>query len=222
MIVYGEGGTGKSQVIQTVTTFRVWNVPHLLLKSAYTGIAALLVHGKSTHYIGQLSVGHSTDAISQETRQKLQRIWKDVGYLVIDEYSMLSKSFIACLSRAISLAATGNENRSFGGISVILCSDLHQFPPVATSQSEALYYGSTTQHSTDSRLGRGIYEEFQTVVILRQQYRVIDPTWNDFLRNLRYGRVREEDIETLQKLVINHPNVEKTDFDKDPWVLVTP
>ena len=183
MIIHGEGGTGKSQVIQTVTeNFKAWGVPHLLLKSAYTGIAASLVNGKTTHFIGQLSIGKK-DVISDETKQRLQRIWKDVAYLVIDEYSMLSKTFLARLSCAISMAVTGRETQIFGGINVILCGDLHQFPPVA-SQGDALFYPPRPKDSQDSQLGWEIYQQFKTVVALTQQYRVADPEWNDFLRHL--------------------------------------
>jgi hypothetical protein len=224
MICYGEGGTGKSQVIQTTTeTFDVSSVPHLLLKSAYTGIAASLVKGKTTHFIGQLSIRNNV-MISDETKQRLRQIWKDVAYLVIDEFSMLSKTFLARLSRAISIAITGTDNCTFGGISVVLCGDLHQFPPVA-SQNDALFYPSKERDTLESRTGRAIYEEFQTVVILRQQYRVTDPVWNDFLQHLRYGLVQERHIDVLRKLVINTADCPETKFDEEPWKsapLVTP
>ncbi|KAI0728096.1 hypothetical protein C8Q72DRAFT_780541, partial [Fomitopsis betulina] len=50
MIMVGEGGTGKSRVIQTVTQyFKVRQAEDLLQKAAYTGIAASLIDGKTTH-----------------------------------------------------------------------------------------------------------------------------------------------------------------------------
>ncbi|KAI5892664.1 uncharacterized protein SCHCODRAFT_02456706, partial [Schizophyllum commune H4-8] len=50
MLLYGEGGTGKSRVVQTITElFRAKGVPHLILKGAYTGIAASLIDGKTLH-----------------------------------------------------------------------------------------------------------------------------------------------------------------------------
>ncbi|KAL1709620.1 hypothetical protein EV121DRAFT_172280, partial [Schizophyllum commune] len=50
MIVYGEGGTGKSRVIQTVTNlFKERRRPYLLIKGAYTGVAASLIDGKTLH-----------------------------------------------------------------------------------------------------------------------------------------------------------------------------
>ncbi|OBZ68218.1 hypothetical protein A0H81_11694 [Grifola frondosa] len=47
MLVFGEGGTGKSCVIQTSTEeFKHLRVIHMLLKTAYTGIAASVVNGE--------------------------------------------------------------------------------------------------------------------------------------------------------------------------------
>ncbi|KAJ3742588.1 hypothetical protein DFH05DRAFT_1372942, partial [Lentinula detonsa] len=49
MIVHGEGGTGKSRVIQTITQmFEKSGAASMLLKSAYTGIASL-IDGKTLH-----------------------------------------------------------------------------------------------------------------------------------------------------------------------------
>ncbi|RDX42770.1 hypothetical protein OH76DRAFT_1298156, partial [Lentinus brumalis] len=50
MVLYGEGGTGKSRVIQTVTqAFAQRGCAFMLVKAAYTGIAASLIDGKTTH-----------------------------------------------------------------------------------------------------------------------------------------------------------------------------
>ncbi|KAJ3729825.1 hypothetical protein C8R42DRAFT_549590, partial [Lentinula raphanica] len=50
MIIHGEGGTGKSRVIQTITKmFETKKASSMLLKSAYTGIAASLIDGKTLH-----------------------------------------------------------------------------------------------------------------------------------------------------------------------------
>ncbi|KAI0085326.1 hypothetical protein BDY19DRAFT_870126, partial [Irpex rosettiformis] len=50
MIIHGEGGTGKSQVIQTITEyFTSRRMSSLLMKGAYTGIAASLIEGHTLH-----------------------------------------------------------------------------------------------------------------------------------------------------------------------------
>ncbi|GAW02021.1 Vacuolar membrane-associated protein IML1 [Debaryomyces hansenii CBS767] [Lentinula edodes] len=60
MVLYGEGGTGKSCVIQTVTQyFEQHQAKHWLLKGAYTGVAASLIDGKTLHVIGNISVNRA-------------------------------------------------------------------------------------------------------------------------------------------------------------------
>lgn len=248
MILYGEGGTGKSRVIQTITElFAARGVSHMLVKAAYTGVAASLVGGKTTHVVAGLSLG-SKGGITDASKKKLQDFWREVHYLIIDEYSMLSKTFLATLSRNISIGMEGAKgfqpDHSFGGLSVILCGDLHQFPPVACGKREALYHPVDMKGSTDAQVGRQTYEEFRTVVILKEQMRVSDPTWRDFLVHLRYGRVESRHLKMLRTLLLKHsPSVEPpqlptfphadsptsvssaVDFSTEPWAgaaLITP
>ena len=72
MVFYGEGGTGKSRVIQTLTdTFEAKGAKDMLVKAAYTGVAASLVDGKTTHVIASISL-HSKGSIRDEAKKKLQ------------------------------------------------------------------------------------------------------------------------------------------------------
>jgi hypothetical protein len=228
MIMYGEGGTGKSRVIQTVTeTFVQKDVPYMLIKAAYTGIAASLIKGKTTYFIGQFSI-RAMLTMSDETKAKLQEIWRHASYLVIDEYSMISKMFLAHLSRNVAIGVAGSNgpsDHSFGGINVILCGDLHQFPPVATSIHEALFHPPDPSDSAESQLGYAIYQEFSTVVILKEQHRIKDAIWMDFLHHLRNGSVQDHHICMLKKQVIGSTEETLVDFDSPPWndaSLVTP
>ena len=230
-IIHGEGGTGKSRVIQTVTEqFVVRGARYMLIKSAYTGIAASIIEGKTTHTIAMINRHNQGKPLSEESKRKLQDFWRGYAYLIIDEMSMISKSFFALLSRIISIAkaTVGIDvpTDSFGGINVIICGDFHQFPPVAAPPYEALYYPANGGKDTsDALLGRAIYEEFTTVVILKEQIRCVDPIWHDFLQHLREGRVQERHVKLLQGLVLDHPDCPETDFSRAPWqtaALVTP
>jgi len=227
MILYGEGGTGKSRVIQTVTdAFEARGAKHILVKAAYTGVAASLVNGKTTHVIAGLSL-HSKGSVKDGAKKKLQEFWREVRYLVIDEYSMLSRSFLATLSRNIAIGLEGapyaRDGHSFGGLNVILCGDLHQFPPVACAKLEALYHPvNLTKDSDDAKIGRRIYEEFLTVVTLREQMRVTDQRWRNFLVRLRYGTVQRDDLTMLRTLLLQQSPI---DFSSPPWAdasLITP
>jgi hypothetical protein len=144
---------------------------------------------------------------------------------------MIAKSFLALLSKHISIgkesSESGSSGESFGGINVILCGDLHQFPPVATAPSEALYQPLTTWDSDQAKLGRQIYKEFGTVVILWEQMRVMDDIWHDFLHHLQHGHVQDHHIKMLRTLLITNQTSESVpvDFSTKPWKdarLVTP
>jgi len=231
MLIHGEPGTGKSKVIQTLTeNFVRRGAKSMLQKSAYTGIAASLIDGKTTHTIGLISP-RNDGRISAESRGKLQTMWKHAKYLIIDEVSMISKSFLAKLSRNISVGKMVEgetpSSHSFGGISVILCGDFFQFPPVACAPSEALYFPITSvqRNRENSLTGRTIFEEFTTVVTLKQQMRVTDPVWQDFLHHPRFGQVQECHVHMLRTLVLTNPDAIPTDFESNPWndaCLVTP
>jgi hypothetical protein len=222
MLIYGEGGTGKSVVIQTVSqAFATRGRPYLLLKASYTDIAASLIDGKTCHTIAQISISHCA-ALGPDAKKKLHNMWQHARYLIIDEYSMLSRPFLATLSKNITLATLlngfGLPDCSFGGINVILCGDLHQFPPVAVKDGDYLFHPiDLRSQDSDSALGRNIYEEFTTVVILREQKQTSDPGWCSFLRRLRSGEVKQNDTRMLRSLIVDRDPTKKVDFNSDPW-----
>ncbi|KAJ3559149.1 hypothetical protein NM688_g520 [Phlebia brevispora] len=230
MIIYGEGSTGKSKVIQTITAeFQRRGVRHLLVKAAYTGVAASLIDGKTCNVIAAIPVGGNTERMSQRMKDGLETFWKPRYYLIIDEYSMLGKTFLRLMSNRISIAKLGSgstdSDNFFGGMSVILCGDLHQFPLVANRPSEYLFHPNDLVRDSDhSKLRRKIYESFETVVILKEQMRVVDPVWNDMLHHLCKGEMQQSDIDMLHSLVLK-PGSPDVDFSKPPWnsaTLVTP
>ena len=71
MVLHGEGGTGKSKVIQTVTEFfNHRGVLHLLQKGAYTGIAASVIEGKTLHTMAKISL--KAQGLSDHSKQILE------------------------------------------------------------------------------------------------------------------------------------------------------
>jgi hypothetical protein len=231
MIIHGEGGTGKSKILQTITkAFKDRQCQCMLVKAAYTGVAASLIEGKTTHIIGGMS-GKSgrfstDDSITDETRSKLGRFWEHRHYLAVDEMSMIAKDFFALLARNISIGKGNSNGQSFGGVNVIILGDFHQFPPVARSNRDALYYPiDFEKDSLSSQIGRATYEEFTTVVVLREQKRISDPIWHDFLQHLRVGTVNKEHVKMLRSLILSKKDEPSLDFSSDPWreaPLITP
>lgn len=139
---------------------------------------------------------------------------------------MLSREFVAKLSRDVSVMMEGNEHETFGGLNVVLVGDFHQFPPVVGRQSAPLYWpADSLRDTTDEILGRKIYEQFTVVVRLKEQIRIRDPIWNDVLQHVRYGNCTQFHIDILRSLIITNPNCPETNYEEGPWknaTLITP
>jgi len=135
----------------------------------------------------------------------------------------------AKLSNVISRAKAHEESASdkpFGGVNVILVGDFHQFPPVAAKASAPLYCPCNAEKDSDyDVLGRKIYEQFDQVVRLKTQIRVMDADWLDLLQHVRYSDCSECHLSMLRKLILTHKDCPATDFSSPPWnkaLLVTP
>ncbi|KAJ8581402.1 hypothetical protein M405DRAFT_925298, partial [Rhizopogon salebrosus TDB-379] len=110
----------------------------------------------------------------------------------------------------------------FGGLSVILLRDFHQFPPVA-AQNHALY--SQNPRSARCQLGRNIYAQFNTVIKLHQQNRIRDTIWCDILQRARTGTCTDDDLQQIRSLVLMNETCIVPDFSCAPWsdaILITP
>ncbi|KAJ7784233.1 hypothetical protein B0H16DRAFT_1296328 [Mycena metata] len=100
---------------------------------------------------------------------------------------------------------------SFGALSMIVAGDFAQLPPMS---GPSLYSGKVTlqvsdatdQRSQNAVLGRILWHQFNTVVILRQNMRQQEKSESDdklrtALENMRYGACTERDIEFLESRV---------------------
>ena len=85
MILYGEGGTGKSKVIQTITSlFRQRGIEDILRKTSYTGIAASLIDGQTMHTLTGMSMkrkGKMSSESKSERTGSLARTKVNVDFI---------------------------------------------------------------------------------------------------------------------------------------------
>ncbi|SJL03172.1 uncharacterized protein ARMOST_06518 [Armillaria ostoyae] len=230
MQVQGQGGTGKTVLINAITeTFEYYRVEQKLAKTATSGVAASLIAGQTLHSWGGIPIHpgkdddwHMKGSKATEAKRKFNMIDKE--YLVIDECSMMTKDLLALTSQIIAKHRSHegrNGHEMFGGMSVILFGDFHQFPPVG-NPTAALYHSSIAGATARSIVGQAIYEHFTTVVTLVKQNRVEDTEWNSLLNRLRTGDCTEEDIEELQKLdILKCPDDNYSTFPWNSAILVT-
>ena len=153
-------------------------------------------------------------------------MWACKKYLIVDESSMLGKSFLAKFANKVNCErnSMGMDLEGWEDLNVILCGDFHQFLPVALHRKETLYIPTELNNTViQQRVGQQIYEAFETVILLKEQKRVHDEVWYQFLRRLCNGNVTQEDITMLRSLVSMPSNT--INFDEAPWrdvFLITP
>lgn len=140
--------------------------------------------------------------------------------------SMLTLDLLTLLSQVLGKVRVGtgalDSTVAFGGVNIMLMGDFHQFPPVGNPLA-ALYCEPSTRNT--SIVGKALYNQFQTLVILREQQRITDRVWNDILHRIRGGECTRDDLVEIRKLVLTEPDCEVPEFDHNPWdtaVLVTP
>ncbi|KAG8917647.1 hypothetical protein FRC01_002313, partial [Tulasnella sp. 417] len=225
MLVIGEAGTGKSRVIQAMTwVFEQRGLLHLLAKAGSTGVASNLIGGSTFHHLMVVPPVHPTDRNthppSESTKNKREQHLRNKRYVLGDEISMLPQEFISVASSAVGNAHAGltgsSSLRPFGGImNNIFFGDYHQFLPVR-HENTALY--KRTVPNAYAASGRGIMEQFTTVVLLTEQKRVpANSRWAQILSRARFGACNEEDIRFMKDLVLTNPSCAIPDFREPGW-----
>ena len=232
MIVHGQGGTGKSTLLNAIsTTFTECGASHLLAKTAMSGVAASVIGGQTLHTWAALPIRTPTSEkwITHPSKEIEKRRRKNMGtvlWLTIDEMSMLTTPLLLHLSKAAGVVRssinTVDPTIPFGGLNIILLGDFHQFPPVANRTRE-LYCSDPPKGACE--LGRALFEQFDTVIKLDEQIRIQDETWNNILQRSRTGDCTQTDIAEIRKLVLTNRECHIPDFSLPPWndtILVTP
>lgn len=207
MYLGGMAGTGKSQVIRAVTSFfqRMGSTDCVLLL-APTGTAAANIGGYTYHSAFGLNPHRSG---AQPLNKKSRELLALVRYIILDEVSMLSCGDMKNISEMLS-RVHHNQVDPFGGFNIIFAGDFAQLPPVG---GKALFdcevgFDGKSQLTQRAALGRMLWHQVTTVVILRENMRQIgmsaeDKQFRRALENMRYKACTDNDIRFLQTLIVN-------------------
>ena len=225
MYIGGMAGTGKSQVIKALTAFfNRRNESHRIVITAPTGTAAALVGGSTYHSI----LGINDKSASTISMAKLRTRLDGVNYMFVDEISMLSCHDMYNIS-AQPAKAFNEPNKPFGGLNMIFSGDFSQLPPVGGGESVSLYSGSIgtqiysglSHYGQESAIGKALWHQVTTVVILRENMRQKlqspeDAKFRKALENMRYKACTQEDIAYLRTRItgpgISRPKLAEKDF----------
>ena len=222
MCVPGCGGTGKSQLIRSITRyFQVTQRSKILRKLAPTSIAAAEIDGLTIHSF----LGESRKVSKTKQRRtfrpgdtKLENEWRHVKYLIIDEMSMVGLSLLARLNRVIKTAKHINSDVPFGGINVIFFGDYLQYSPVLDRPLYQTWMSTQqyTERQIDMQCAQNIISQINCVVELNQQIRTEDLRYLELLNRLRNGQSTIEDYQLLCTRVIGASGL-RLSLQQHPW-----
>ena len=203
MYLGGMGGTGKTQVIKALSCFFTQrNEAHRFVIVAPTGTAAALLGGSTYHSTFGINDKSGIGRIGQ-VKQKLE----GVEYVFFDEVSMLSARDMyrinLQLSRVFDVA-----HAPFGGLNLVFSGDFAQLPPAIGGEHVSLYSRTigaiaTDMKSQEEAIGKALWHQVTTVVILRENMRqkkqsAEDAKLRTCLENMRYKACTPDDIAFLR------------------------
>ncbi len=194
-ILLGEGGCGKSYIIDAVKYFaNMWH-PHdkkeRILCCAPTNMAAMGISGLTIHSL--FAISRKSDKSGMVKNSKNYLLLQDCDLLFIDEFSMLKTSMLYGINEGCTTVFS-TEN-AFGGLNVLLAGDLQQLDPIG---GRPLYLPPTGDASLRQRVGYDLYRKFDTVYSLSSSVRHnADPAFSALLNRLRIGQLTDEDYMTL-------------------------
>ena len=211
MMITGLAGSGKSYVINSIRSL----LREVCLITAYFGIAAFNVKGKTLHSILQLPIrGKNSHELKGDALLKLHKRLSGIQYIIIDEYSVVGQKLLGWIDRRCRQATTKNHE-PFGGISIILVGDIAQLPPVG---DKVLYY-KRHDGETDT-LAFMMYRKFETVKKLTKNERSTgDGDSQEQFRNLLYNlRNGDSSVDDWHRLLTRTPDKIRKDVDVKQYV----
>ncbi|CAF1532473.1 unnamed protein product, partial [Rotaria sp. Silwood1] len=216
MCIPGCDGTGKSQLIRALSKyFLVTKRMQMMRKLAPTGIAAAEIGGMTIHsFLGEQRNSGKPRTIKPGDL-KLEKEWRLVEYLLIDEMSMVGLNLLAKLNRIICSAKRVDPQVPFGGVNVIFFGDYLQYRPVYDAPLHTDFSGLSKKKSgklpnekeIQQHVARSLILQNNCVVKLTQQMRTEDPRYLQLLERLRHGQCNYDDYELLLTRVIGQPLV---------------
>ena len=226
MIMYlgGEGGTGKSAVLNALTSYMIGlGVRSKLRIGAPTGVAASNIGGSTIHSLLGLNERKRNGKGPQPTSEKVVDHFKDVTMFFVDEISMSGSRVLQAL--ATKLTDAKSEQKPFGGIDMILTGDFYQLPPIS---NDALYKCNSQTNITQQQQGMAKFQLCTHVVVLRTQHRMRDEEYKAFVTRFRHGEQNKngfDDEAYLQRHVISADNSLRkghlSRLSREPTIIVT-
>jgi len=205
LFITGEGGTGKTRLIQHLVK-ATKNTGKKIQVTALTGCASLLLEcgARTIHSWSGIKLGNGDpeDIASNILYNYMAtKAWRTTDILVVDEVSMMSKRIFDMLNY-VGMRVRGST-RPFGGIQVVFVGDFFQLPPVAGRDM----MDGDDQFCFESDDWKTVFP-MDNHIVLQTMFRQEDALFRSILGNVRKGVVRDQDTEVLEKHVGREVDVE--------------
>ncbi|CAF3743268.1 unnamed protein product [Rotaria sp. Silwood1] len=224
MCIPGCDATGKSQLIRAISKYFIATKRmQMMRKLAPTGIAAAKIGAMTIHsFLGEQRNSGKPRTIKPDD-SKLEKEWRLVEYLLIDEMSMVGLNLLAKRNRIICSEKHVDPHIPFGGINVIFFGDYLQYRPVYDVPLHTDFLLPSQKRSgklpnekeIQRHVARSLILQINCVVKLTQQMRTEDPQYLQLLERLRRGQCNYDDYELLLTQVIGQPSVGS--LNDSPW-----
>lgn len=190
----GQGGTGKSRVIQCVTNyFRQFSPAdgEWVAVTASTGMAAYNVSGMTLHRFAGVGIEESNlgAMISKANGNPNSRDnWERTGTLIIDEISMISKTLFENLS--VVARSIRDSDEPFGGIRLLMFGDFLQLSPISKVDSSHMrVFNADVWRELDPQ-----------IILLSTIMRQSDSLFQSVLSELRLGICSDQSEDYIRSL----------------------
>jgi len=202
MGTFGEGGTGKSRIIEAIRDwFSLINQEKRLVVTATTGAAAAKISGSTLHSAAAIPVeaGDREKQIrASKATDKQALVWKELDYIVVDEVSMMDSKVMMQLNKNLSLFRGSNkehDGKPFGGVNMLFFGDFFQLPSVSKLDLWRTNLGRWQQ-------GHDLWRSLNAVVILTQQMRQAeDSMYAEAMARIRVHQPTDKDIAMLNSRI---------------------
>jgi hypothetical protein len=224
MCIPGCGGTRKSQLIRALSKYSlIMKRIQRMRKLAPIGIIAAEIDGMTIHSFLAEQRNSGKPRTIKPGDSKLEKDWRSVEYLLIDEMSMVGLTLLAKLNRIVCSAKHVDLQVPFGGVNVIFFGHYLQYRPVYDAPLYTDFSLSSKKKSSklpnereiQQRVARSLILQTNCVIKLTQQMRTDDLRYLQLLERLRHDACDYNDYELLLTRVVGQPSVGS--LRDSPW-----
>ena len=198
LFITGKAGSGKSTLLE----YFIQNTNKNFVTLAFQGITAIKAKGQTIHSFFKFPPHFITKENIKELRDK--KVIQNLDTILIDEISMVRADLFDAID--LSLKKNRNNNKPFGGVQIILFGDVMQIDPIVGADDEVMqkFYPGPFFFNSNS-FSKDDFKQFELTKIFRQS----DKTFVDLLNKIRMNKVDNNDLDLLNKRLIEFENTPK-------------